>query len=79
VRQSRLRRNLHDGWNHKADLTDREIGLEVAPPGFEPGLPDLERRPRATQTDKLTGSGVPTSIGALSVWAGRPVWATRKD
>jgi len=24
--------------------------------------------PRATKTDKLTGSGVPTSIGALSVW-----------
>jgi len=23
--------------------------------------------PRATQTDKLTGRGVPTSIGALSV------------
>jgi len=23
--------------------------------------------PRATQTDKLTGSGVPTGIGALSV------------
>ena len=24
--------------------------------------------PRATKTDKLTGRGVPTSIGALSVW-----------
>ena len=24
-------------------------------------------RPRATKTDKLTGSGAPTSIGALSV------------
>src|SRR2546429_1273420 len=24
--------------------------------------------PRATKTDKMTGSGVPTSIGALSVW-----------
>ena len=24
--------------------------------------------PRATKTDKMTGNGVPTSIGALSVW-----------
>ncbi len=27
----------------------------------------IQSGPRATKTDKLTGSGVPTSIGALSV------------
>ena len=30
-------------------------------------------RPRASKADKLTGNGVPTSIGALSVWHLCPV------
>src|SRR5437016_10595598 len=42
----------------KPDPTAREIGLEVAPPGFEPRLPDPERQPRAFQADNLTGNGV---------------------
>ena len=36
-------------------------------PGSNQDSSDPERRPQASKTDKLTGSGVPTSIGALSV------------
>jgi len=37
-------------------IKDRENPLQIQSAG-----------PRATKTDKLTGRGVPTSIGALSV------------
>ena len=46
-----------------SDSADRELPLQ------DSNLDYLIQSagPRATQTDKLTGSGVPTSIGALSV------------
>jgi len=46
---------------------ERDRGIRLPLEDSNLDYPIQSAGPRATKTDKLTGSGVPTSIGALSV------------
>jgi len=59
TRESKMVEARHDSMSHRASSCpswDRTRTLPIQSAGS-----------RATKTDKLTGNGVPTSIGALSV------------
>ena len=66
---SLLKALLEAGGRSARGPTPRIVrsGLELPPLGSNQDSPDQSAGPRAAKTDKMTGSGVPTSIGALSV------------